>query len=232
MWVEDPDGVRIVLVEVPAATRCAATRASHAKQPTAAPFMSVTSRLGPAARDGMRKSTRPASEPGHRGRPGRDAGVSTARRPGRRRCWRRCGLPPCCPCGRPAGGSGGREAEDRHVAVDGLVLAGPDPERLVPDPDLAGVPDGAVEPPPRSQAGSPHPGEAVQGVEVAQYWTKIVVRPNHCWKPRQPSSGCPAQYLQHLGHGRGDQQPLKDPQRVVEARPIKKTTKSPSMLAV
>ena len=31
---------------------------------------------------------------------------------------------------------GCRQAEDRHVAVDGLVFPGPDPERLVPDPDV------------------------------------------------------------------------------------------------
>lgn len=45
-----------------------------------------------------------------------------------------------CGVGLPGGGQvpgGGREAEDRHVAVDGLVFAGPDLERLVPDPDVA-----------------------------------------------------------------------------------------------
>lgn len=45
-----------------------------------------------------------------------------------------------CGVGLPGGGQvpgGGREAEDRHVAVDSLVFAGPDLERLVPDPDVA-----------------------------------------------------------------------------------------------
>jgi hypothetical protein len=34
------------------------------------------------------------------------------------------------------------------------------------------------------------PGEPVQGIESRQYWTSTVVRPNHWWKSRQPSSGC------------------------------------------
>src|SRR5689334_20424108 len=42
---------------------------------------------------------------------------------------------------------GCRQAEDRHVAVDGLVFPGLDPERLVPDPDVSRGPDGTVEPP-------------------------------------------------------------------------------------
>lgn len=65
-------------------------------------------------------------------------------------------------------GAGRREAEDWHVAVDGLVFPGPDTERLMPDPDLTRIPDGPVELPPRLQVRQVLiPGEPVQGIEVA-----------------------------------------------------------------
>src|SRR3984957_2465296 len=117
-------------------------------------------------------------------------------------------------------GAGGREAEGRHVAVDGLVLPGPDPERLVPDPDLARVPDGAVELPPRLQVGQVLiPGEPVQGIEVAPVLDHDGRPPEPLLEAQATQFRMPAQYPHHLGHGPRDRQPLADPQRVVEAHP-------------
>src|ERR1700733_4469438 len=115
-------------------------------------------------------------------------------------------------------GAGGREAEDRHVAVDGLVLPGPDPERLVPDPDLAGVPDGAVELAPRLQVGQVLiPGEAVQGVEVAPVLDQDRRAAEPLLEAQAAQLGMPAQYLQHLGHGRAARVAATRPPRVGEA---------------
>jgi hypothetical protein len=116
--------------------------------------------------------------------------------------------------------AGGREAEDRHVAVDGLVFPGPDPEGLVPDPDFTGIPDGAVEPPPRLQVRQVLiPGEPVQGIEVAPVLDHYGRPPEPLLEAQAAQFGMLAQHFQHLGHGRRDRQPLADPQWMAEAHP-------------
>ena len=115
---------------------------------------------------GARRDREAPGHPAHRGVAGQvayDSGEAAS-------VWLDCRVvrPACtdargCRAGLPGGGQvrgGCREAEDGHVAVGGLVLSGPDAERLVPDPDVTRGSDGAVELPPRLQVRQvPVPGE-------------------------------------------------------------------------
>ena len=65
-----------------------------------------------------------------------------------------------------------------------------------------------------------------------QYWTSTVVRPNHCWKPRRPSSGCRLSTFSILGIAVATGSHLRTRSGWLKRIPIKKTTKSPSMSAV
>ena len=60
----------------------------------------------------------------------------------------------------------------------------------------------------------------------------MVVRPNHCWKPRQPSSGCWLSTFSILGMAAATGHHLRTRSGWLSRIPIKKTTKSPSMSAV
>src|SRR5437879_5151472 len=63
--------------------------------------------------------------------------------------------------------SGCGQPEDGHVAVDGLVLAGVDAVRLVPDADVARVANGPIEATPGLEVGQIRvAGEAVERLEV------------------------------------------------------------------
>ena len=127
---------------------------------------------------------------------------------------------------------GCREAEDRHGSVDGPVFAGPDPERLVPDPDVAQGPDCTVEPPPRlrvRQVGVP--GEQVQGIDAAPVQDQQRCPPEPPLESAAAQSQILAQHLQHrawvaTGHH------LRIRSGWLSRIPIRKTTKSPSMSAV
>jgi hypothetical protein len=60
----------------------------------------------------------------------------------------------------------------------------------------------------------------------------MVVRPNHCWKPRQPSSGCRLSTFSILGMAVATGSHLRIRSGWLKRIPIKKTTKSPSISAV
>ena len=65
-----------------------------------------------------------------------------------------------------------------------------------------------------------------------QYRTRMAVRPNHCRKPGQPSSGCWLSTVSILGMAAAAGHHVRIRSGWLTRIPIKKTTKSPSMSAV
>src|ERR671910_3412596 len=120
----------------------------------------------------------------------------------------------------------GGEAEGRHVAVHSLVLAGPHLERLVPDPDIAGVPNRSVELSPWRQVRQVLvPSEAGEIVETSPVLNQERRPPDPLLIAEAPEFGVRVDHPQHLGHGLCHRPPLADLPRLVEPHPDEEDNK-------
>ena len=125
------------------------------------------------------------------------------------------------------------ESERRHVAVHSFVLPRSHLESLVPDPDVARVTNHFVELSPRLQVRQVGIARKwSRSSKLRQYWTRIVVRPIHCWYPRQPSSGCSSITRNILGIAVATGHHFRTFHGLLKRIPIRNTTKSPSTSAV